>query len=184
MHHQDNSGAEIRPPWYRPASGREASYEEAKPKLRKRSAVSLHTLRHTCASLLFDAGLNIKQAQEWLGHADPGFTLRTYVHLMDEGIGDAAFMHAAQDQLRWPGPEGGPLAEQLKRDRLQGVDRVLTASHADSAVTRTKVSRNSQGSPSGGLTASKAGNTETASASGGSSCASLSVHSSKAAWLA
>jgi integrase len=30
--------------------------------------------------------------QEWLGHADPGFTLRTYVHLLDEGIGDAAFM--------------------------------------------------------------------------------------------
>jgi hypothetical protein len=30
-----------------------------------------------------------------LGHADPGFTLRTYVHLMDEGIGDAAFFDAA-----------------------------------------------------------------------------------------
>jgi integrase len=56
------------------------------------SAVSFHTFRHTCASLLFDAGRNIKQVQEWLGHADPGFTLRTYVHLMDEGIGDAAFM--------------------------------------------------------------------------------------------
>jgi hypothetical protein len=33
----------------------------------------------------------VKQVQEWLGHADPGFTLRTYVHLMDEGLGDAAF---------------------------------------------------------------------------------------------
>jgi hypothetical protein len=30
--------------------------------------------------------------EEWLGHTDPEFTLRTYVHLMDEGIGDAAFM--------------------------------------------------------------------------------------------
>jgi hypothetical protein len=25
--------------------------------------------------------------QEWLGHADPGFTLRTYVHLLDAGVG-------------------------------------------------------------------------------------------------
>ena len=32
---------------------------------------------------------------EWLGHADPAFTLRTYVHLMDEGIGDTAFMDEA-----------------------------------------------------------------------------------------
>jgi hypothetical protein len=34
----------------------------------------------------------VKQVSAWLGHADPAFTLRTYVHLMDEGIGDAAFM--------------------------------------------------------------------------------------------
>ncbi len=62
---------------------------------KKRSAVSFHTFRHTCASLLFESGKNIKQVQEWLGHADPGFTLRTYVHLMDAGIGDAAFMDEA-----------------------------------------------------------------------------------------
>jgi integrase len=69
--------------------------EKGEPKMRKRSTVSFHTFRHTCASLLFDAGRNIKQVQEWLGHADPGFTLRTYVHLMDEGVGDAAFMDTA-----------------------------------------------------------------------------------------
>ena len=57
--------------------------------------VSFHTFRHTCASLLFEAGRNVKQVQEWLGHADPSFTLRTYVHLMDEGVGDAAFMDRA-----------------------------------------------------------------------------------------
>ncbi len=43
--------------------------------------VSFHTFRHTCASLLFEAGRNVKQVQEWLGHVDPGFTLSTYVHL-------------------------------------------------------------------------------------------------------
>jgi integrase len=59
------------------------------------SWVSFHTLRHTCASLLFEAGRNVKQVQEWLGHADPGFTLRTYVHLMDAGVGDAEFLDSA-----------------------------------------------------------------------------------------
>ncbi len=31
----------------------------------------------------------MKQVAEWLGHADPSFTLRTYVHLIDDGVGDA-----------------------------------------------------------------------------------------------
>ena len=53
--------------------------------------VSFHTFRHTCASLLFQQGRNVKQVAEWLGHSDPSFTLRTYVHLMDEGVGDAEF---------------------------------------------------------------------------------------------
>jgi len=54
--------------------------------------VGFHTFRHTCASLLFEAGKDVKQVQEWLGHADPGFTLRTYVHLMDDGLGGADFL--------------------------------------------------------------------------------------------
>lgn len=59
------------------------------------SWVGFHSLRHSCASLLFEGGKNVKQVAAWLGHADPGFTLRTYVHLMDEGIGDAAFLDDA-----------------------------------------------------------------------------------------
>jgi integrase len=50
--------------------------------------VGFHAFRHTCASLLFEEGRNIRQVSEWLGHADPAFTLRTYVHLLDAGIGD------------------------------------------------------------------------------------------------
>lgn len=56
--------------------------------------VSFHSFRHTCASLLFDAGKNVAQVAAWLGHSDPAFTLRTYVHLMDQGLGDAAFLDA------------------------------------------------------------------------------------------
>jgi len=41
-----------------------------------------HALRHHYASVLLDGGENIKAVSEYLGHADPGFTLRTYTHLM------------------------------------------------------------------------------------------------------
>lgn len=65
---------------------------KGKKKQQWRTWVTFHTFRHTCASLLFEAGKDVKQVQEWLGHSDPGFTLRTYVHLMDEGLGDADFL--------------------------------------------------------------------------------------------
>jgi integrase len=54
--------------------------------------VHFHTFRHTCASMLFDAGKNIRQVCDFLGHADPAFTLRTYVHLIDGGLGDVDFL--------------------------------------------------------------------------------------------
>jgi integrase len=57
--------------------------------------VSFHAFRHTCASMLFEGGKNVRQVAEWLGHADPAFTLRTYVHLMDEGLGGAEFLDEA-----------------------------------------------------------------------------------------
>jgi Phage integrase family len=63
--------------------------------------VTFHTFRHTCASLLFEAGRDVKQVAAWLGHADPGFTLRTYIHLMDAGIGDADFLDEAVKPMEW-----------------------------------------------------------------------------------
>jgi integrase len=42
----------------------------------------MHALRHFYASVLLDAGESIKALAAYLGHADPGFTLRTYTHLM------------------------------------------------------------------------------------------------------
>lgn len=60
----------------------------------------MHILRHTYASALLDAGESIVAVAENLGHADPGFTLKTYTHLMhrhDERTRDAidAFMKEA-----------------------------------------------------------------------------------------
>lgn len=71
--------------------------------------VSFHSFRHTCASLLFADGKNIKQIQTWLGHADPAFTLRTYIHLLDDGVGSADFLDDAVEAGRGPwseDPEG------------------------------------------------------------------------------
>lgn len=57
--------------------------------------VTFHSFRHTCASLLLADGKTIRQVSDWLGHGDPSFTLKRYVHLMDDGLGDAEFF----DQL-------------------------------------------------------------------------------------
>nr|WP_231925933.1 site-specific integrase [Micromonospora echinofusca] len=45
-------------------------------------ATGMHALRHFYASSLLDAGESIKALASYLGHADPGFTLRVYTHLM------------------------------------------------------------------------------------------------------
>ncbi len=42
----------------------------------------MHAMRHFYASVLLDAGENIKALAEYLGHSDPGLTLRVYAHLM------------------------------------------------------------------------------------------------------
>jgi len=42
----------------------------------------MHAMRHFYASMLLTQGISIKELAEYLGHQDPGFTLRTYTHLM------------------------------------------------------------------------------------------------------
>jgi integrase len=51
----------------------------------------LHTMRHTCASMLFRSGWNAKQVQMMLGHHSPAFTLSAYVHLMPDDLPEPAF---------------------------------------------------------------------------------------------
>lgn len=41
----------------------------------------MRALRHFYASVLIDAGESVRAVAEYLGHADPGFTLRVYAHL-------------------------------------------------------------------------------------------------------
>ncbi|GAB2447505.1 hypothetical protein GCM10027162_50990 [Streptomyces incanus] len=67
----------------------------------------MHALRHFYASVLLDAGESIKALSEYLGHHDPGFTLRTYTHLMpsSEARTRAAVDSVFQDD---PSTEDGP----------------------------------------------------------------------------
>ncbi len=51
--------------------------------------ICFHGLRHTHASLLVAAGTPIKVVSERLGHANPGFTMATYQHVMP-GMGAEA----------------------------------------------------------------------------------------------
>jgi integrase len=60
-----------------------------------------HALRHFYASTALHEGESIKALSEYLGHADPGFTLRTYTHLVEDSAErtkravDAVFGHRA-----------------------------------------------------------------------------------------
>jgi hypothetical protein len=41
----------------------------------------MHALRHFYVSVLIDSGESVQAVADYLGHADPGFTLRVYAHL-------------------------------------------------------------------------------------------------------
>lgn len=58
----------------------------------------LHQLRHYYASVMLAGGVSVRELAEYLGHADPGFTLRVYAHTMPgshdrarKAIGDRLF---------------------------------------------------------------------------------------------
>jgi integrase len=52
--------------------------------------VRFHDLRHSHASQLLAAGINVKVVAERLGHTDPAVTLRVYSHLMPGAQAEAA----------------------------------------------------------------------------------------------
>ena len=79
--------------------------------------IGFHTFRHTCASMLISAGRNILQISRWLGHHDPGFTLRRYGSLMDEGVGDA--LDLTRDLTR------STALDATRPDRLRGGNAAL-----------------------------------------------------------
>ncbi|HKT05201.1 MAG TPA: tyrosine-type recombinase/integrase [Rugosimonospora sp.] len=71
-----------------------------------------HALRHFYASVLLADGVDIRALAEYLGHADPGFTLRTYCHLMPEAEDKA---RRAVDRALCQAPVDGSLVPRLFR---------------------------------------------------------------------
>ena len=51
------------------------------------STFVIHSLRHTCASRLVAAGMDLKRVQEWLGHKSYTTTLK-YAQLSDSHLLD------------------------------------------------------------------------------------------------
>jgi integrase len=52
--------------------------------------ITLHGLRHTHASQLIEAGVDIVTISKRLGHASPDVTLRVYAHMFRRDDGKAA----------------------------------------------------------------------------------------------
>ncbi|MBN7442622.1 site-specific integrase [Mycobacteroides abscessus] len=54
--------------------------------------VRLHDARHSCATLMHLNRVPVVVIAGWLGHQDPGFTLRTYAHSTNDALAEAAAM--------------------------------------------------------------------------------------------
>ena len=50
--------------------------------------ITIHGFRHTHASLIFDSGMTLKQAQHRLGHSDLQTTMNIYTHITQKAIDD------------------------------------------------------------------------------------------------
>ena len=74
-----------------------------------------HTLRHTCATMLFRHGLNAGQVQLWLGHHSPAFTLSTYVHLLPDDLPESPFARGGGNQVGTRPAETSRNAEPVER---------------------------------------------------------------------
>jgi integrase len=48
--------------------------------------ITVHDLRHSCASLAVSAGVNVLALARMLGHKDPSVTLRVYADLFDSDL--------------------------------------------------------------------------------------------------
>jgi integrase len=75
----------------------------------------MHALRHYFASALLANGVDIRALAAYLGHHDPGFTLRTYVRLMPSSD-DRARSAVDTDFAAWDaGMSDGPATAQKGR---------------------------------------------------------------------
>jgi integrase len=84
-----------------------------------RTGVRFHDLRHTCASLWFEAGIPLAVISRWLGHASVAVTDRVHVHLRPdddypvwEDRFRAAQAESAERRVVRLGPHGASLVSE------------------------------------------------------------------------
>ena len=66
----------------------QGAFREAKIRAGIRKRASIHTLRHSYATHLLEAGVNIRAIQRYLGHSQLETTM-VYLHLTDRGQEDS-----------------------------------------------------------------------------------------------
>ena len=97
----------------------QGAFRAAGLEYRKR-ADGMHALRHFYASTLLAQGVSVKELAEYLGHSDPGFTLRTYTHLVPSSYERARL---AIDGVCGPTSTDGPEASDHGNQPGQRKDR-------------------------------------------------------------
>ena len=76
------------------------------------SDVSLHTMRHTCATRLAVGGMDLLGLRDWLGHSDIKITAERYVHLMSSHLyRGAAILNLSNGSTGAPGGKHKPGGE-------------------------------------------------------------------------
>jgi integrase len=95
-----------------------------------------YDLRHTCATLLLYEGRTLNEVAEHLGHADPGFTARTYAHVMRDGARRRRVPIAQAIRTARRRPRVDPSASETASRRQRSTKKSLQIERAD-ARTRT-----------------------------------------------
>jgi integrase len=67
--------------------------------------IRLHDLRHTAATILINAGLNVKAVSQRMGHANPNVTLAVYAHAYKTADQEAADIIGSVISKRTPATE-------------------------------------------------------------------------------
>jgi integrase len=92
-----------------------------------------YDLRHTCATLLIYEGRTVNEVANHLGHADPGFTARTYAHVMrDASKRRRVSIARAITNARRPLVDPSPLESRTPANDSDG--KVLQINEADARI--------------------------------------------------
>ena len=72
-----------------PLSAVQKAFQLARKEAGILKAAHVHTLRHSWATHLLEAGINLRVIQEWMGHRSPA-TTSAYTHMTEQGTSAAA----------------------------------------------------------------------------------------------